>query len=93
MWVMPLGLWHPIQAVLPPGGLVVVAGLLALSALLDLACGIAASRRLGGRVGAGWLVLQPFYAVLGTLAAYKALSELATRPFYWDKTTHGTFGG
>jgi hypothetical protein len=25
------------------------------------------------------------------LAAYKAAWELATRPFYWDKTTHGIF--
>ena len=24
-------------------------------------------------------------------AAYKGLAELATRPFYWDKTTHGLF--
>ena len=64
-------------------------GLLVLSGLLDVACGIVASRRLRGRVGAWWLVMQPFYAMLGTAAAYKALSELATRPFYWDKTSHG----
>ncbi len=31
----------------------------------------------------------PFYWPLGTIAAYKALSELFFRPFYWDKTDHG----
>jgi glycosyltransferase XagB len=31
------------------------------------------------------------YFPLATLAAYKALAEAATRPFYWDKTKHGHF--
>jgi hypothetical protein len=29
------------------------------------------------------------YFPLGAFAAYKALYELAGRPFYWDKTAHG----
>ncbi len=93
MWGMLVGLPHPLQAILPDPVMMAAVGLLVLSGLLDMACGIVASRRLRGRVGAWWLVMQPFYAMLGTAAAYKALSELATRPFYWDKTTHGTFGG
>ena len=90
---MLVGLPHPLQAILPDPVMMAAVGLLVLSGLLDMACGIVASRRLRGRVGAWWLVMQPFYAMLGTAAAYKALSELTTRPFYWDKTTHGTFGG
>jgi hypothetical protein len=31
------------------------------------------------------------YFPLATLAAYKAMIELVTHPFYWDKTTHGIF--
>jgi hypothetical protein len=36
------------------------------------------------------LTLKVYYP-LASLAAYKGLAELATRPFYWDKTTHGLF--
>lgn len=93
MWGMLVGLPHPVQTLFPAPILTAAMVLLVLSGILDLACGIIASRRLQGRVGARWLLMQPFYSVLGTFAAYKALSELATRPFYWDKTTHGTFGG
>ena len=31
------------------------------------------------------------YFPLASLAAYKALFEIATKPFFWDKTTHGIF--
>lgn len=93
MWGMFVGLPHPLHAILPAPVMVGAVVLLILSGILDLACGIVASRRLQGRVGLRWLVMQPFYAALGTVAAYKALLELATRPFYWDKTTHGSFGG
>lgn len=93
MWGMLVGLPHPLQAILPAPMLTGAVVLLVLSGLLDIVCGFIASRRLRGRVGVRWLPMQPFYNVLGTLAAYKALCELATRPFYWDKTTHGTFGG
>jgi len=34
-------------------------------------------------------VLQPFYWVLHSVAAYKALWQLATNPHYWEKTEHG----
>ena len=27
--------------------------------------------------------------VTGCIAAYKALSQLFTKPFYWEKTLHG----
>ncbi len=36
------------------------------------------------------LTLKVYYP-LASLAAYKGLAELATRPFFWDKTTHGLF--
>ena len=34
-------------------------------------------------------VLQPFYWVLHSVAAYKALWQLVTNPHYWEKTEHG----
>ncbi len=35
-------------------------------------------------------ILNPVYWLLGhSVAAYKALAQLFTRPFYWEKTEHG----
>jgi len=33
--------------------------------------------------------LNPFYWILHSIAAYKALWQLFTKPFYWEKTQHG----
>ena len=44
----------------------------------------------------GWLELTPygltapFYWLLISIAAYRALWQLMTRPFHWEKTQHGT---
>jgi cellulose synthase/poly-beta-1,6-N-acetylglucosamine synthase-like glycosyltransferase len=32
---------------------------------------------------------NPFYWMLHSIAAYKALWQLITKPFYWEKTNHG----
>jgi glycosyltransferase XagB len=43
----------------------------------------------------GWLELAPYgltvvwYWVLTSVAAYKALGQLISNPFYWEKTQHG----
>ncbi len=34
-------------------------------------------------------LLNPVYWVLHSIAAYKALGQLFTKPFYWEKTQHG----
>jgi hypothetical protein len=34
-------------------------------------------------------LLTPFYAILHAIAAYKALFQLFSKPFYWEKTQHG----
>ncbi len=36
-----------------------------------------------------WVITLPIYFALATFGAYKALYELITDPFYWDKTAHG----
>ncbi|MFD2265078.1 glycosyltransferase family 2 protein [Lacibacterium aquatile] len=35
-------------------------------------------------------LLQPFYWIMHSIAAYKALSQLIFNPHYWEKTQHGT---
>ncbi|WP_258934950.1 hypothetical protein [Nesterenkonia pannonica] len=36
-----------------------------------------------------WALLNPLYWVLHSIASYKALWQLLTRPHYWEKTAHG----
>lgn len=36
-----------------------------------------------------WALLNPVYWILHSIAAYKALWQLITRPHYWEKTHHG----
>jgi cellulose synthase/poly-beta-1,6-N-acetylglucosamine synthase-like glycosyltransferase len=36
-----------------------------------------------------WALLSPVYWILTSVAAWKALLQLASRPYYWEKTTHG----
>ncbi len=37
----------------------------------------------------GWSILNPVYWILHSLASYKALWQLITKPHYWEKTEHG----
>jgi len=36
-----------------------------------------------------YVLLNPFYYFLQSLAAWKALIQLFSKPFYWEKTQHG----
>jgi len=36
-----------------------------------------------------WALLNPLYWVLHSIASYKALWQLITKPHYWEKTEHG----
>lgn len=36
-----------------------------------------------------WAVLNPVYWILHSVASYKGLWQLLTRPHYWEKTAHG----
>ena len=36
-----------------------------------------------------WALLNPVYWILHSVASYKALVQLLTRPHYWEKTEHG----
>lgn len=39
-----------------------------------------------------YALAHPLYWLLHAIAAYKALGQLVTRPFYWEKTVHGLAG-
>jgi hypothetical protein len=36
-----------------------------------------------------WALLNPVYWTLHSIASYKALWQLLTKPHYWEKTVHG----
>jgi cellulose synthase/poly-beta-1,6-N-acetylglucosamine synthase-like glycosyltransferase len=36
-----------------------------------------------------WALLNPVYWLMHSIASYKALWQLITRPHYWEKTNHG----
>jgi cellulose synthase/poly-beta-1,6-N-acetylglucosamine synthase-like glycosyltransferase len=89
--LVPFGLDHPLLAVLPPAAVWAMIAIFLLSEAVNLAVGIIGLRRTRHRLSAWWVPTMKLYFPLATVAAYKALVELVTRPFYWDKTSHGLF--
>ena len=62
---------------------------LAVGILAALACQVVGVRRAGLGALAGHLLAAPFYWMLISLAAYRALEQLIWRPHVWEKTEHG----
>lgn len=87
-WLAMAGLPHPAGA-LPAWVLSAFVALFVLTEVANLWLFLVGRGRRGGGVARPWVALMPFYYLLGSLASYKALVEVALRPFYWDKTAHG----
>lgn len=84
---------HPLNELMnTTAGFSLMMFFLACETLTLLVFAIAAVR-LENRPAIGWILTLPAYFVFGSVAAYKGLWELLVKPFYWEKTTHGTFGG
>ncbi len=93
LWLVALGGPHPLRAAV--ADTTFTAFYLAMFAVqvLTMAFDLIGLRRSGQPVHPLWVPTLGFYHMLASLAALKALAELMTRPFYWDKTSHGSFGG
>jgi cellulose synthase/poly-beta-1,6-N-acetylglucosamine synthase-like glycosyltransferase len=89
--LVPFGVPHPALAVLPAGMITAGVVLFTLSEATNLAIGIIGLRRSGQKLSWFWVPTLKIYYPLASVAGYKALIELATKPFYWDKTSHGIF--
>lgn len=89
-WLLALGLSHPLSGS-PVWAGQSVTMLFLTSEAVNLVVGIYACRGRKHRFLIPWVPTLALYFPLATLAAYKALWELVTRPFYWDKTAHGLF--
>lgn len=90
-WLCLFGIPHPIANALPQTAFVALTALFFVTELTNFTLGAIALRRSGQAVSLLWLPTMHAYFPLGALGSYKALWEAVTRPFYWDKTTHGEF--
>jgi len=89
--LLPFGFDHPLYAALPAPALWVIGGTFFLSEAANIVIGALGLGRTTHGLSLLWVLTLKLYYPLASLAAYKGLMELATRPFYWDKTTHGIF--
>lgn len=96
-WLILLGLPHPIDPLVATSGgqfmLKAITGLFVMSELVNLAVGLWATRGKAHRHLWPWVPTLHIYHPLGCLAGWKAIYEVVTKPFYWDKTAHGLFDG
>lgn len=91
--VTALGLTHPIMSILPGIGVNALASIYVAAEIISISVFALAISKVKKRPGFIWVLTMPFYFIFATLAAYKGTIELLFRPFYWDKTEHGDFGG
>lgn len=93
-WGVLFGLPHPLVDIMPGWMFWAMAGTFAFSEILSIATGVlATSEDPEHHSLRKWVPSLHFYFPLATLAAMKGMSEIVTKPFYWDKTQHGKFGG
>ena len=88
-WLVLAGLPHPLAEIAPWSvvvGFAVAFIICEVATIVALAFSVATPRH---RDLIWWVPLMHLYFPLSAFASWKALAELVTRPFYWDKTAHG----
>lgn len=91
-WAVAFGLPHPLLEVMPSWMFWALGGVFIFSEVLTIATGVlATSHDPDHHFLRKWVPTLHFYFPLATLAALKGMSEIVTKPFYWDKTQHGAF--
>ena len=88
-WLVLLGLAHPLDPYVPRGAMVGLGTLFLAVEVMNVTIHAWAVRGAKHRHLFAWAPTMHFYTPLGSIAAYKALYELALKPFFWDKTRHG----
>jgi cellulose synthase/poly-beta-1,6-N-acetylglucosamine synthase-like glycosyltransferase len=91
LWLIPLGFPHPVADVMPPWAGPALMVLFLATEAVNIAVGIVALAMTRHRLSPLWVPTLHLYFPLGALASYKAAWEMVTKPFYWDKTSHGVF--
>ncbi len=91
LWVVPFGFAHPLASALGPDCFTAFYTTSLMVEAVTISFSVAALARTDHRLNPLWVPSLVFYYPLATFAAYKALWEVLTKPFYWDKTSHGLF--
>lgn len=91
-WLTAFGIPTLLTQTLSHTVILSISALFLLAAMLNIAVAILALWAKERRFLILWLPLMPVYYPFGIVAAYKALWELLSYPFYWDKTQHGHAG-
>ena len=90
-WLMMIGVPHPLDGVLSRNVALSLAAIFLLSEVIGITVSALAVTSAGKRDFIKWTPTLHLYFPLAALAAYKGVIELATKPFYWEKTSHGIF--
>lgn len=90
-WLVPLGFSHPIAERLPDAVFTLLCVLFFATEVVSVAISMRGLGKTKHGLSFLWVPTLYFYHPLATLAAYKAAWEMLTRPFYWEKTSHGHF--
>ncbi len=88
-WIVFAGWHHPIVDGLSQGAFLGLFGLFLTCEAISLSTGYIALRKSGHKINPVWLLALNIYHPMASLAALKAIYEMARNPFYWDKTRHG----
>ncbi|MCL6284359.1 glycosyltransferase [Ruegeria sp. 2012CJ41-6] len=88
-WLGALGAPGPWTGLIDTQVLTIAATLLLAVEGISFAIAATALSTPGRRFLLPWILAMPLYYPAGVIAAYKALYELAVKPYFWDKTQHG----
>ncbi|WP_298846021.1 glycosyltransferase [uncultured Ruegeria sp.] len=88
-WLSTLGLANPMEHILPRQITSALIWMFLATEILSIGVGIIAVSARERRFLLPCVPTMFLYFPLGVVAGYKALWELVTNPFFWDKTQHG----
>ncbi len=88
-WLIFLGLPEPVTGLFSSQLILGCTVLFLVAEALNLLIGVIGVSSRQRRFLIPWVPTMVLYYPLGVVAAYKALWELAAKPFFWDKTEHG----
>jgi glycosyltransferase XagB len=88
MFLFPVTDAHPLEHAMSPVLQQVAFWLFLSVTALDFSLSVLAMRLRGTLRVALWLPLLPVYYLMGSFAFYRAMGDMMTRPYHWQKTAH-----
>ena len=88
-WLVLFGFAHPLDPYIPRDLMIGLGSAFLVIEVINIAIYASAVTGRRHRHLLAWTPTMHFYTPLGAVAAYKAVYELAVKPYFWDKTQHG----